>query len=365
MSTTAKSDVLNILSDLISFKTVSGHTSEVNSCFDHVEAFLSDRTMEVVRHTSNGFASLVATPRGTKTPRVLLQAHLDVVPAKPSLFKLTEKTDKIYGRGVFDMKFAAACYLQLADELRSELAQYDFGIMFTSDEEIGGKNGVRYLLNQGYSADVCILPDGGNDWHIETTCNTVWIVRILANGQSAHGSRPWEGLNAINSLVEGLGEIQDVFGELKPYNNSITISKIQGGNAMNQVPDQAEAILDMRFIKDSEQAKYRTAIEKIVKSKQLQLETVAFVEARNVDITQPEVHSFLTIAEQVRGEPINKTHSFGASDACYFASHGIPTIVMRPTGGDAHSDQEWLDKTELFKFYELIKTYVTQTTKTS
>jgi len=363
MSNAATSGVLDILSDLISFQSVSGHSSEVDSCFDYIETFLLERHMQVTRLTSNGFPSIIATSRVTKTPQVLLQAHVDVVPAKDDFFKLSEKEGKLYGRGVFDMKFAVACFLQVAHALKDRLDDYDFGIMFSSDEEIGGKNGVSYLLDKGYGADVCILPDGGNDWQIEATCNGLWIVRILASGQSAHGSRPWEGRNAINNLIEGLSEIREFFGELKPLKNSITISNIQGGSAVNQVPDHAEAVLDMRFINAQECATHKQAIKKILARRGLEFATVGFVEARSVDITQPDVASFLAIAEDVTRQPITKTHSFGTTDACYFTEHDIPTIVLRPTGGGAHSDHEWIDKAGVVQFYEVIKQYVMQTTK--
>jgi succinyl-diaminopimelate desuccinylase len=351
------------LSKLVSFQTVSGCTDEVDGCFDYLQAYLSERNLHLKRLTKNGFPSLFATTRPTTAPKVLLQAHIDVVPAKATSFKLTEKAGKLYGRGVYDMKFAAACYLQLVDDLKANLSNYDFGIMFTSDEEINGENGVCYLLDKGYGADVCILPDAGNDWHIETTCNAVWIVRLVSGGVSAHGSRPWEGRNAINNLVEGLGEIHNLFGELEPFKNSITISKIHGGEAINQVPDQAEATIDMRFTSDHEYASHRAKIYHIAKARKLKLKTVAYVESRNVNTSQPAIKEFLDIAAQLHGRPITKTHSFGASDACYFADHGIPTIVMRPSGGGAHSDHEWIDKAELLKFYELIKTYVTKTAK--
>jgi succinyl-diaminopimelate desuccinylase len=321
------------------------------------------RNLHLKRLTKSGFPSLFATTQPTTSPKVLLQAHIDVVPAKAKSFNLTEKAGKLFGRGVYDMKFAAACYLQLVDDLKANLGNYDFGIMFTSDEEINGANGVCYLLGKGYGADVCILPDGGNDWHIETTCNAVWIARLASDGVSAHGSRPWEGRNAINNLVEGLVEIHNLFGELEPFKNSITISKIHGGEAINQVPDQAEATIDMRFISDHEYANHRAKIDHITKARKLKLKTVAYVASRNVNTSQPAIKEFLGIASQLHGRPITKTHSFGASDACYFADHGIPTIVMRPNGGGAHSDHEWIDKAELLKFYELIKTYVTQTAK--
>jgi succinyl-diaminopimelate desuccinylase len=363
MSNAATGDVLDIFSDLIAFPSVSGHTKQVDACFDYLEEFLKKRQLHVTRLNSEGFPSVIASSTVTKAPRVLLQAHIDVVPANPNLFKLTEYDGKLFGRGVFDMKFAAACYLQLAEDLKDELHNYDFGIMFTSDEEIGGTNGVSYLLDQGYGADVCILPDGGNDWQIETTCNALWIVRLSASGQTAHGSRPWEGQNAINNLLGGVSDVQQVFGELKPLKNSITISKIQGGSAVNQVPDHAEAVLDMRFINNEEYVRHKEIISKIAADNELRLDTVGYVEARNVDIARPSVASFLKIAEQVIGKPIPKTHSFGTSDACYFTDHGIPTIVIRPDGGGPHSDHEWIDKAGVVQFYEVIKQYVMQTTK--
>lgn len=354
--------MIDTLSDLINYQTHAGNKSDIADCFDYIHSLLTKSSLHIHRHICEGFPSLVATTQPSLHPKLLLQAHLDVVPAHSDFYKLSEKSGKLYGRGVFDMKFAAACYLQLLEDLADELDRYDFGIMLTSDEEIGGENGVGYLLDKGYGADVCILPDGGNDWQIETTCNGVWIIRLSAQGQSAHGSRPWEGQNAINSLLKGLEEIHDLFGELRPNKNSITVSKIQGGSAVNQVPDYAEAILDMRFITDNEYRKNKQRITDIAHAHHLTLHTVARVKARNVAIDNDEVQSFLSIAEDVLKKPVSKTHSLGASDACHFAGHGIPTIVIRPTGGGAHSDHEWINKAELLNFYELLRRYVLQTT---
>jgi succinyl-diaminopimelate desuccinylase len=150
MIDTTDTSVVGILGRLISFPTVSGPTEEMSACFDYVESILSEHGMHVQRHNSNGFPSLIATSRDTTCPKVLLQAHLDVVPADPTFYSLQEKGGKLYGRGSFDMKFAAACYIALVRSLGATLQDYSFGIMFTSDEEIGGKNGVNYLLNNGY-----------------------------------------------------------------------------------------------------------------------------------------------------------------------------------------------------------------------
>ncbi len=42
---------------------------------------------------------------------------------------------------------------------------HDVGLMLTGDEEIGGFDSTGYLLDQGYGADIVILPDGGQTIH--------------------------------------------------------------------------------------------------------------------------------------------------------------------------------------------------------
>ena len=352
-----------LFSDLIEFSTTSKNPSQINSCFDYVESVFSETPFVVQRFNQNGSPSLIATSQNTKSPKVILQAHLDVVPAKDDFYKLTEKGGKYFGRGVYDMKFAAACFLQLAKELGSDCALYDFGIMFSSDEEIGGENGVKYILDKGYGSQVCILPDGGNDWKIETSSNALWIITVTSDGVSAHGSRPWEGENAINNLIDFINDVHDHFEEQKPHSNSITVSKIHGGEAVNQVPERAQAVLDMRFLNGDEYEENKIVIEKLAIKHDLNIETYAVVQARDIDVSLPQIKDFLEIGESVIGQPINTTHSFGASDACFFAEHNIPTIVIRPPGGAAHSSTEWLDIKGLDQFYEVIKAYIIETTR--
>lgn len=359
----ASEGVLNILTDLVSFSSVSGDFIPTEECFRYLRKYLTDRGLEASLLRSNDYPSIFASTQGSKKPMLLLQAHMDVVPATPEHFKLTERDGRLYGRGVFDMKFAAACYLQLIEELKDELDRYDFGLMLTADEEIGGQNGVGYLLEQGYSADVCLLPDGGDEWRIESTCNGVWLIKLVSNGKTAHGSRPWDGVNAIDNLVAGLSELKSLFGELEVGKNSVTVSQISGGQAINQVPDYAEATVDMRFVSQADMDKHCQAIELIAGGRGLQIETVARLKAGTLDMTDRRVIDFMVIAERVRGQPIGLNHSLGSTDSHYFAKKGIPAIVIRPHGGGHHSDEEWIDKAELLKFYEMLKAYVTETTK--
>jgi succinyl-diaminopimelate desuccinylase len=351
-------NLITLLEKLVAFPTSTTETAEHAACFNFVEDYLAPYGLTVRRHQSEDFPSLVATTRDTKQPKVLLLAHLDVVPAKPEQFVVQAKGGRLYGRGVYDMKFAAACYLQLVEDLKDELDQYDFGIMFTADEEIGGENGTGFLLMQGYGCGVGILPDGGNDWHLEAGHNGVWLVRLIANGRTAHGSRPWEGHNAILKLTAAIHEVRDLFGELNPDKSSLTVSQIVGGAAVNQVPDHAEATLDMRFINQDDYITYRQKIETVLREHGITFETLAQLDVGQTDLEHPAVVAFIETARAVLGRPLQTCHSLGASDAHYFAESKTPIIAIRPAGGDQHGPEEWVDTASLEQFYEVLKAYL-------
>lgn len=351
------------LDQIIAFPSVESDAYQLNSIINYFTELFRRHGLNINAYINNGIPSLIASSAKTKSYRVLLQAHVDVVPAKPEGYKMQEKDGKYIGRGVYDMKFAAACYLKLADELKDELDQYDFGIMLTTDEEIGGENGVKYLLDHGYSTDVCIMPDGGDNWAMEVISNGLWFIKLKSRGRSAHGSRPWEGDCAINHLIDALNEVRELFGDMNPECNTMTISEISGGTAINQVADYAEASIDMRFLDHEQYLFHKEKIESITKKYNLEIETVAQVNNFITDTEEPDVAYFLSVVERIRGEPVKLARSLGASDARYFAEKNIPTILIRPEGGGAHSDHEWIDKAGLDQFYEVIKAYVTEVAK--
>jgi succinyl-diaminopimelate desuccinylase len=363
MSQQQASRLTEILAELIAFRSETDNLEECAACLKHIADFLQPHGMHLIKKKQDGFSSLVATTHPTQSPRVLLQAHVDVVPAKAASFRLEEKDGKLWGRGTYDMKFAAACYLLLIEELGAQLKDYDFGLMLTTDEEVGGENGVAFLLEQGFGADICVLPDGGDNWQIESACNGGWFVEVSATGKNAHGSRPWEGANAIDALMTAIQEIRNVFGEHDASKCSLTVSQIKGGEAINQVPDHAIATLDMRFRNQDHYQAKRKQVEAIVQKLGLNLEVIAETEPFTVDLKEKPVARFIEIAEQVVGKPIGDCHSYGSSDARFLRKCGIATILLRPDGGGAHSDEEWIDAEGLHQFYDVLKAYVSETAK--
>ncbi|HZP55826.1 MAG TPA: M20/M25/M40 family metallo-hydrolase [Candidatus Saccharimonadales bacterium] len=350
--------LVTLLDTLVAFSTVDGDDGAMSGCFHFLQAHLRQNGMHIQNYEINGYHSLVATTRDTKSPKVLLQAHLDVVPAKEEQFSLQVKGNKLYGRGVFDMKFAAAAFLRLAEDLGPNLSMYDFGIMLTSDEEVGGENGVKALLGKGYRANVCILPDGGEDWQIEAGVRGIWFGKLIAHGKPAHGAHPWEGDNAIVKLVATLNEIIPNFKNRPEDMGTLTLTGLSAGMAINQGAGEAEASFDIRTVDKGTLSKMENIVNKAAAKNGVEVETVMLIQPFQNDLSNPYISSFMKIAADVIKKPVGTVSSNGSSDARFFNDVGIPCVLTRPTGGLSHSDDEWLSRTDFKSFYAVIKRYI-------
>lgn len=354
-----KAQLTKYLADLVAINTVTSNQEGSLKALKYVEKQLSDLNLHFNYHEFKGFHSLVITTQNTKNPAVFLVAHIDVVAAPDTLFKPRIEGNKMHGRGVYDMKMAIACYILLLQELKDKL---NIGIMLTSDEEIGGMNGVKRLLEEGYSSKVALLPDGGFDWNFEEEAKGVLQMTVKARGKSAHSSRPWEGDNAINKLTSALQNINRYFEQEKQkfgtYFPTVNVGLISGGKGVNQVPDYAEAKVDIRFPSAITAGQIFLNLEDLVTSDSVSLEKLIEASPNRVDVNQIFFQKFRQIAKEMYDIPIGTVHSHGSSDARFFGERNIPVLVITCRGGQIHSDDEWVDLEDLSRFYEVIKKWV-------
>ena len=97
---------VKILTDLISFKTISGqdNNSLINYCDDILKKLgaSSFRTFDEDKKRVNLFATIKAKNSSNKKP-IILSGHTDVVPVSKGWstdpFEATIKNNKLYGRG--------------------------------------------------------------------------------------------------------------------------------------------------------------------------------------------------------------------------------------------------------------------------
>lgn len=362
----AHTNVYNHLAQLVAMPTVAGEEIPADESVMYCSGILQAAGMQVTTFKNEGFASLVATSRkDQKHPKVMLVGHLDVVAAALDQFELRREDGKLYGRGVLDMKFAVACFLETAITLKDRMSEYDFGIMLTTDEEVGGEHGVKFLLEQhGYGAEVVLLPDGANDWKIESQAQGGLHLQIIAKGRAAHGSRPWEADSATDKLLGFLQEARTVIPIVhEPSGATMTVSILQAGVSQNQVPDFASAMLDIRFLGSQAQG-LLAKLQEIADSKDVTITTLVNIAPVELDLELPALKTWEQIVKQVRGrEHAGYMTSFAASDARFFAARGIPSIVTYPEGAGHHSDHEWISEESLYQFYDCTVAFIEETAK--
>lgn len=359
----ADETVVDILRDLVTMPTVTGQREATHDAFEYIDRMLGGLGMHVKRYEWNGFESLVATTQITKTPTVLLLGHIDVVPGPPSLFELHEHDDRYTGRGVLDMKTGIAAFLASAKELAHDLQTYDFGIMIVSDEEIGGFDGAARLVDEGYRPKIVVVPDGGNNWNMEGAAKGIWHITLEAKGQSAHGSRPWEGKNAIDTLMGALTEIRVLFADQNPDNNTMNIGIINGGKAINQIPAHATASIDIRFAGASEQARLTPLIRDIVDTHGVAITTEVRADPVRNDPKNAYLSTYKDCVESVIHKKVDWMTSYAGNDGRFFAVHGIPLACGYPTGGNHHGEEEWIDKDGPAQLQKVITQFIMQVAK--
>ena len=113
---------IKILSDLISFRTISGEDNNdlINYCENYLKKLdaSSFKTFDDEKKRVNLFATLKAKKSNGIEP-IILSGHTDVVPVSKGWssdpFKAEIKGDRLYGRGSCDMKGFLACSLAFAE----------------------------------------------------------------------------------------------------------------------------------------------------------------------------------------------------------------------------------------------------------
>ena len=357
------------LADLVAFKSDSNN-KEVNKELVDWIANQLEGSFTVSSFEHNGFSSIVAMPAGVKKVKVLLASHCDVVPGKDSLFEMKEQDGKLFGRGVYDMKFAIACFLKFVEDESEHIADLDMGIIITSDEEIGGMDGSRFLVEQGYNADYVFLPDGGGEWSIQDRAKGAAHLIVKSQGSTAHGSRPWEGKSANKELIHFLHKLHDFFIENnechdeKHEHNTINIGAINGGHAVNQVSEYAEAQIDIRHVAETPYEEIIEYINGLLESHpDITIETGFYRAPLVTDLISPDIVAYKKLVKSMYGIDIKRVMAHGDSDANFFSEAGANVLLTRPLGGDPHGEGEWIDKESLNKFYKLMKAWIFEVAK--
>lgn len=335
--------------------------ADPQACYEIIE-YIRDELAPYNLHIRGDFEAnnpwLLATTQDTNEPDILLAAHLDVVPA--DYYRLENKDGKLYGRGTYDMKFAAACYLQFLRLHAEELARLNIGLLFTTDEERDSAS-MPDVLATGLRPKVVFLPDGGDNWKPEQRAKGFHDVMLTVQGKTAHGSRPWEGDNALHTLMDILNQLRAHYPSDSKSGATLAVNWLRAGQAHNQIPDNAQASIDFRSFDRQDIDDLQVTLNALINKYNLTITPINTSPPVAFDNTSPAVQSFLQVLRrELAVEELAYSDAFGGTDARFFAKYNIPCIIVEPHGGNRHADNEWLLASDLEKFYQLIERWLLQ-----
>ena len=195
--------IIEVAQELMKFRTETGNTKEINEAMSYIKNMMTLIGAKVDIFTKKDTAPVIfIRNKNSLDLDALVLGHIDVVPAEDKMFKPVVKGGKLYGRGSLDMKSFAAVALNSMQYVIEHKLPLKFGVILSSDEEKGSKGTKAFLEKYAkIKADVVLDNDvGGDITKLIVKCKNPVFVKIKTHGKEAHGSLPWDGIDA-NELM--------------------------------------------------------------------------------------------------------------------------------------------------------------------
>jgi acetylornithine deacetylase len=336
--------LLQTLSELIAFDTRNpggDETALATSLAERLSACRPDRLH--VASTETGHAYVLAA---FGTPRTLVNAHIDTVPAAPGWSRPPHRAwrdgGRLYGLGACDTKGAIAAILHAAARERPT----DTLILFSGDEEHRG-SAMRDFLGTSFArglerAIVC----EPTSLRAGTRHRGIMAGNVRARGSGGHSSRadqsarPLAQLGRLAARMDDWGQAKLQGGDAGFAGMCLNLAAIAGGVAFNIIPSELELVWSVRPPPGVPLATVHAELNGLLSSG----------EALEIDFQNP---SFATRDPRgfapLIGERAHAPVDLGFwTEAALLAEAGIDAVVIGP--GDialAHAADEWVAEGEL------------------
>jgi len=324
-------DLMALSQRLISIPSPSG---QEGGLADFLKDYLFGIGLKVVEQPVDGQRRNILATVG-RAPRLLLCTHQDTV---PPMIPFSEDKDFIYGRGACDAKGIMAVMIQTLQALSPE-SLADCGLLFLVGEETDSL-GARRAPALGLQPDFIIVGEP-TDNKLGRGHKGFFVARIQARGRKAHSGYPHLGESAVLKLMKVLDRVQNIDFGRHPMLGSATlnIGRVEGGVAVNVVPDRAWAEISVRSVGPRPEilAKIKTAV-----AGEAEVEVVGASEPQEL-YTLP---GFKTVVL-----------SF-STDIPYLKSFGRPLLLGPGSVQEAHTDTEKMPKSQMREAVDLYKNLI-------
>ena len=366
---------IEILKKLVSFDTTSFKSNL--DLIKFIENYLNDLNIksELIYDETKNKANLFTTIGPNLQGGIVLSGHTDVVPITKQNwtsdpFILTERDNKLFGRGSSDMKGFIAIVLSRVSAMVEKKLKKPIHLAFSYDEEIGCV-GVHSLLDlikkKSINPEFCIVGEPTSmEMVIGHKGKHAYDVKV--DGLSCHSGQAPYGVNAINYASKLINYIEEINKEKSikgPFDNEYEIpystlhtGLIKGGTILNIVPNLCQFEFEIRHLAEDDPLEIIQRIKQYTEELLIkEMHNISSI--TNIEINEKINYPGLNISESISpvkqvkellGNSSHKKVIFGTEGGLFKRELNLPTIICGPGSIDqAHKPDEFISIKQIEK----------------
>jgi succinyl-diaminopimelate desuccinylase len=312
--------------------------------------------------------SSVVLKVGNKAKTLWLISHIDTVPDGDRAlwshepFKVTVDGDRMYGRGTSDDGQAVFLSFLLLKHLKAADLEYNLGLAFAADEEMGSKYGIQHLIDQNIfpKDDLLMVPDAGakDGMDIEIAEKSILWIKFKVIGKQYHASMPAEAINANREGMKFMLELDEFlhknYGKENPlfspsYSTFEPTKREKNVDNINTIPGTEIMYLDCRILPEYDIDHVIDNIDRIIKDFEKRSPakiTYSFAQREQAPVPTSEDAEVVQKLKNAIAATRNGTPRIvgigGGTCAAFFRKRGIPAVVWSTTIDEvAHQADEY------------------------
>lgn len=343
-------------------------------------SLLEDMGMKArLQHISGKSYNVIAEIKGRRVQdhgkRLLLGGHIDTVSEnnhwRTDPYCLTEEGDRLYGLGAGDMKGGLAAQITVLKKLLDSGLDFAGEIEFIglADEERHSIGANFYVeeKKQDKSADFAIFAEPHYD-NIVTGATGKILLKLEVQGKAGHASTPESGINAIDCMVKFLTVLNEIYMPMYYEGKAASFCVLQmashyEGYSLN-IPEECLVLLNKQLTVEERADIF---IQKLKALYQEHVGKGIFTVTKEIpcyssyQISHREEHLqrlLGVIHSQNCKEPELRINQSVSDGNVLYSELGIPTILFGPQGIDFHKENEYLLKSTLFSYMEILEKFI-------
>ena len=296
----------------------------------------------------------------SRSPLMVVSAHLDTVFSADTNFNVTRRNGKLYAPGIADDGCGLAALIAIVQAIQTIPIEGSILFVGTVGEEgEGNLRGVRHLFTKGRWAkhvDSFLSFDGPGLDRITNRALGSRRYRVEVSGPGGHSWGDFGLPNPVHALGRAISRLAGYPAPREPR-TTFNVGRIEGGRSVNAIPSQASMEVDLRSAAEGElqrlDAFFRRAVKEAVDEEnatrragdpllKLKVDLIGERPTGETPAGSPLVELAMEATKLIGIEPRLDQSS---TDSNLPISLGIPAITLGAGGSSAfsHSLDEWYD----------------------